>query len=54
MALGHPPCLIAIIATAQLVKATEKILAGFLLIIFVPNAVEALITPDIFQSPHFL
>lgn len=38
----YPPCLRAIAATA-LVKATEKIVAGSPLTIFVPHAVKALL-----------
>lgn len=43
VAHGYPPCLRAVAATALLVKATEKIVTGSPLTIFVPHAVKGLL-----------
>ena len=43
MAQRYPPCFRAITATALLVKATETIIMGSPLIVFVPHSVEALL-----------
>lgn len=51
VAQGYPPCLRTISATAILVKATEEIIMGYLLTIFVPHAVEAFINSH--HTQHF-
>ena len=47
----NPPCLRAITNTTLLVKATEKSVVGAPLTIFVPHAVEALLTSQ--STQHF-
>ena len=50
-AWGHSPCLRAIITTALLVKATEKIVVGSPLTIFVLHVIEALLNS--YHNQHF-
>ena len=50
--MGNPPYLTAITATALLVKATEKVIVGSSLTIFVSHSVESL--PNFHHTQHFL
>ena len=51
MAQGYPPCIRAITATVLSVKATEKIIVGSPLTIFVPHVVGALLISH--HTQHF-